>query len=233
MPARYKLILVEPKYQVNLGYMARVAMNFGVRRLYVVRPRAKLTGRDAIKYSKHARALLEGAKEYGSLDEALRGCGLVIGTTGIPGKARAGFRRIQFAEDMARRLGSMKANTTVALLIGRDDTGLTSQEIERCDAMAYIPTHREYPVLNISHALAILLYLLKREGIRSAGVAGMEKEEADEGETKALMREFGRLIDGKRLRNRRSVARVFERLVRNAQPSRSELHALITAIKQG
>ena len=97
MPARYKLILVEPKYQVNLGYMARVAMNFGVRRLYVVRPRAKLTGRDAIKYSKHARALLEGAKEYGSLDEALRGCGLVIG--------RVGVRKRLVLEELARQRG--------------------------------------------------------------------------------------------------------------------------------
>ncbi len=232
MPVRYKLVLVEPKYQINLGYMARVAMNFGVRRLCVVRPRARLTGKDAIKYSKHAHSLLESAKEYKSVGDALRGCGLVIGTTGITGKTKAGFRRISFAEDIARKLGAMKSSTIVALLIGRDDTGLTPQEIERCDAMAYIPTSSEYPVLNISHALAILLYLLEREHIESAGVAGMEKEEAKESEMRTLLREFGRLTEGKRLRNRRNVARVFERIVRNAQPSRSELHALITAIKQ-
>ncbi len=231
-PLRYKLILVEPKYQINLGYIARVAMNFGVKRIYAVRPRARLTGKDAIKYAKHAHAMLEQAKVYGSFDEAVRNCGMVIGTTGIAGKAKANFRRIDFAERLVGRLGGMKSNATVALVLGRDDTGLTSEEMEKCDAVAYIPTSPRYPVLNISHALAILLYLLNREGIESSGVAGMEKEGADESEMRALLNAFDALMVNKRVRNKRAVSGVFERLVRNAQPSRSELHALITAVKQ-
>lgn len=232
MPLRYRLVLVEPKYQINLGYIARVAMNFGVKRIFVVRPRAKLNGMDAVKYAKHARPLLENAKVCGSIAEAARGCGMVVGTTGIAGKAKSNFRRIHFAEDLAKMLGKTRGNATIALLIGRDDIGLTSQEIQRCDAVAYIPTNPAYPVLNVSHALAIFLYLLKREGIRNKGNEAMQRDRPEEKEVRALLDAFDRLLEGKRLRNKRAVSGVFARLIRNTQPSRSELHALITAIKE-
>ena len=51
---RFKIIIVEPKYQINIGYIARVSMNFGIGKLYFVKPRAKLTGSKAIMFSKHA-----------------------------------------------------------------------------------------------------------------------------------------------------------------------------------
>ena len=68
-----KVILVEPKYQINLGYIARTAMNFGVRRLFLVNPRTDPKGKTALMYAKHARSLLENARTYKSLDDATEG----------------------------------------------------------------------------------------------------------------------------------------------------------------
>ena len=228
---RVKLILMEPKYQVNLGYVARTAMNFGVDRLYLVNPRAKRSGEKARMYSKHAYKLLETAKVYKSLDEAARDCDVLVGTTGIRRKAKANFKRIYFAEEAVERLRRMKANATVGLLIGRDDIGLTSREIERCDMLAYIGTNPEYPVLNISHAIAIFLYLLKRKELRAYHESGMRQEKPDPKEMGKLLALFERMIGGKKMRNRKAVLGAFRRMLRNSQPTKLELHALITALK--
>lgn len=225
-----KVIILEPKYQMNMGYIARTAMNFGVKKLFVVNPRANLTGNKAIMYSKHAHALLESAKVYKTLDEATRGCGLIVGTTGIREKAKANFRRVYFAEDAVKRIKRLKKGT-VALIIGRDDIGLRKEEVEKCDMLAYISTNPAYPVLNVSHSLAIFLYLLNREGLRTYHEAGMREDAFQEGELRMLFALFGKLIEKKKIRDRRAVMGIFRRIIRDTQPSRQELHALITALK--
>lgn len=226
-----KVIILEPKYQVNLGYIARTAMNFGIGKLFVVNPRAKLRGEKARMYAKHAYKLLENAKVYRSLDAATKDCSLLIGTTGIRQKAKANFNRIHFAEDAVNRIKRLRGEGTVGLLVGRDDTGLRSDEVERCDMLAYISTSPSYPVLNVSHALAIFLYLLNREGLRAKHESSMRNAAVDEEETRTLLALFKKMIAGKKMRNRKAVLSVFRRMVRNTQPSKQELHALITALK--
>ena len=57
MPFSIKVIVVSPKYQINLGYIARVCKNFGVKELSIVKPRAKLNGNKSIMFAKHASRL--------------------------------------------------------------------------------------------------------------------------------------------------------------------------------
>lgn len=230
---RIKLVLVGPKYQINLGYMARTAMNFGVGRLHVVSPRAKLRGKKARMYSKHAYKLLEDAKVYRSLDDAIRDCALVVGTTGVRQKGNANLKRLYFAEEAVRRMRRLRGNRIVALLIGRDDTGLTSEEVEKCDMLAYIGTNPEYPVMNISHAMAVMLYLMTREELSYAyGGKQAQAAEAYARETEMLLALVKRMVNKRGVRNKKAVLGVFRRMLRNAQPTRKEVHALITALKQ-
>ncbi len=226
-----KVIILEPKYQTNLGYIARTAMNFGVDRLFIVNPRAKLNGEKAKMYAKHAYKLLENAKIYKSLEDATKDCSLILGTTGIRTKSKANFHRIYFAEDAVEKVSKIKGNGNVALLIGRDDIGLRSDEVEKCDMLAYISTNQEYPVLNVSHALAIFLYLLKRKGLRAYHESGMRSEMAEAREMKTLLALFKKSIASKKIRNKDAVLKVFTRIIRNTQPNKQELHALITALK--
>ena len=111
---RFKIIIVEPKYQINIGYIARVSMNFGIGKLHFVKPRAKLTGSKAIMFSKHASHLLKNAKVYNSIDEATKECSLVIGTTGIWEKANRTFKRIALLQDSASKLKNIAAITSTA-----------------------------------------------------------------------------------------------------------------------
>lgn len=226
----FKVIIVEPRYQINLGYMARVAKNFGVRKLFLVKPRVKIGSR-AIMFSKHAKDLLTGAKIYRSLGAATADCDVIVGTTGVWKKARVNFKEIYLVEDAVERISRIKGNKTVGILIGRDDIGLTKEEIDNCDMVAYIGTNPEYPVLNISHALGIMLYLLTAKGFRPVYSDMTSEKRAGKREIAYLLDTFDKMTEKKRIRNKKAVRSIFRRLVNASQPNEHELHALITALK--
>ena len=100
--------------------------------------------------------------------------------------------------------------------------------------MRHDSVHRirsEYPVLNISHALGIILYVLTQKGFRSVYKEQSSQQDADKKETQFLFKAFAKLIEGKRIRNKKAVRNTFRRLVYLSQPNRQEIHALITALK--
>ncbi len=223
---KIKIIVVSPKYQMNLGYIARISKNFGVDELSIVKPRAKVTGGKAIMFSKHASKLLTGAHIYNTLTDAANECDVLIGTTGI----WRTMPRIKayLIDDVVEKLKKYGKSTVVGIVLGRDDTGLTRDELEECDMVLHIPTDKEYHVLNISHALAIVLYSLKRNEFV---YKKSEIEKPNPREIKLLFEVFGNNIKDKKIRDRKMVRRIFERVIRNAQLSKEELHALITALK--
>ncbi len=226
-----KLILVEPKYQINLGSIARVAKNFGIKRLYIVKPRANITGHRAIMFSKHARSYLENAKIYRSFKEATKDCDVLVGTTGIWRKGKANFGNIYKVQDVFLRIRKIKKkNLKIGLVIGRDDTGLSPQELEECDFIAYIGSNPDYPVLNISHAIAVLLYIFTQYDFVEE-YKGRFGNESNEDEINTLFKLFEKRITGKNIRDNKAISRVFRRVIRISQPKREEIRALITGLK--
>jgi len=228
---RFKIIIVEPKYQINIGYIARVSMNFGISKLYFVKPRAKLTGSKAIMFSKHASHLLKNAKVYGSIEEATKECSLVIGTTGIWEKANRTFKRLVLLQDSAAKLKKLDEKAVIGVLIGRDDTGLSAEEVEGCDMVMYIGTSKKYPVLNISHALGLILYEFTKQDFVPL-YKGISNRKVERKELEYLFKIFDSSLEKKRIRNKKAVSAVFRRMVRASQPSGTEVHALITALKK-
>lgn len=222
---RLNVVLVSPKYQINLGYAARVLKNFGVRRLCMVRPRCRVRGATAIKYAKHGRSLLEGAVVFDSLQDAVRGSTIVIGTTGIWRKGSGAFMNVYTPAEAVRMLPS---SGKISILIGRDDTGLTREEIAACDATVHIPASPSYPVLNISHALAIVLYEIM---CRQGGRESMHSEfGATQAEIDRLVLLFSGLVDGNSgVRNRDAVISAFRHVVFRANPTSMELSTISAA----
>ncbi len=177
-----RIVLVGPEYQINLGHAARIAANFGHKKLYLVEPECKI-GPDARKYAKHATGVLENSIICKSLGEALEGCNLVVGTTGILRRHRGTIRN----PIPLREFSKMKLPGKVAILFGREGIGLAQEEIDQCDMLVTIESSREYPVLNITHAMGIVLYSLssmeyEREGTATAA------------ERRQLERQFGELV---------------------------------------
>ena len=226
---RLKIIIVEPKYQMNAGYIARIAKNFGVKKLFFVNPRANLNGKKAVMFSKHGADLLKSAKVYGTFEQAIRGCDVIVGTTGIWRKKERFEKEYKLKDVISKIRKEYTKDAVVGLVVGRDDTGLNREELEKCDILAHIPSNPLYPSLNISHALAIMLYIMTEGGFKGYEAPKGEEPRLEEFDT--LMRVFEEMTSGKRIREKKNVRNIFAKMVRKSQPSRNELHAMITAFK--
>lgn len=151
------MTVVEPQYPVNLGHVARLVKNFGVEKLFLVRPNVDMSV--ATVYSAHAADVLERA-ELTTLEEVRGRCELLIASTAIRARRKSNIaRRTVRPEDIAALVRSAKSSSVV---LGRDTTGLTKEELAMCDVTTVLETGTRYRTMNVAHALAIMLYLASR-----------------------------------------------------------------------
>lgn len=153
-----RIVLVEPVNEGNIGSVCRAMKNFGFNDLWLVRPCAM--GDFARAMASHASDVLEEVISVGTLDEALQNVDMVIGTTGKPGGSIREHRRMPYFTPSQLSTMLEDKSGRVAILFGREDHGLANEDMERCDVVVTIPTAEEYPILNLSHAAAIVLYEL-------------------------------------------------------------------------
>lgn len=212
---------MEPKNEGNVGAVARSMRNFGAGDLVLVRPCA--LGDEARKRAMHGVGVLEAATTVADFDAAVKGADLIVGTSGIHTASEKRFARIAVdPKDLVRRVTPMEG--TVALVLGREDFGLLDEELLKCDLLVTIPAIDAYPILNVSHAAAILLYELFNAGppprsLRAA--SGLEKEKLHEA--------FASLLEATDYpAHKRARTKVmFRRLLGRAVPSKWEFHALM------
>lgn len=155
---KLRIILVEPASEGNVGSVCRAMKNFGQTDLYLVRPCK--TGDFARAMASHAQDLLDRAVIVDSLAEALNGVNIVVGTTGKPGSSFREHNRMPYFGPSELRAMLEDKEGLVAIVFGREDHGLNNEEIARSDIILTIPASDEYPVLNLSHAVAVVLYEL-------------------------------------------------------------------------
>lgn len=158
MSLEIRIILVEPMYQGNVGSVARAMKNFGYTDLVLVNP-CKLEG-EARAMSSHARDVLEGARITSTLDEAVKGASLRIGTTGITGLKTGEHIRLPLYTSRELKEKLKDCSGTIAILFGREDTGFRNDELKSFDMLFTVPTSEIYPIMNLSHAVAVVLYEL-------------------------------------------------------------------------
>ena len=155
-----RIVLIEPLYEGNVGSVARVMKNFGHADLVLVNP-CELGG-EARALAAHATDVLDGARIVKTISEALENSHLVIGATGIVGKSSSEHMRMPYTspEKLREQLSGISDENIITLLFGREDNGLYNDELRLCEVIVNIPLNAEYPVMNLSHAVAILLYEL-------------------------------------------------------------------------
>ena len=151
----FYVVFVECETSGNVGFLARTMANFGLKNLVLINP-CKLKD-DAYYQSMHARNIVESAEIYDTLDHFLesKGIDFIIGTTGSPGGSYNLSRIPIMPEELAEKINPYNK---IALLFGREGDGLTNNEIDKCDIVVSIPTDPSYPVMNITHAAAIIFY---------------------------------------------------------------------------
>ncbi|NLI74197.1 MAG: RNA methyltransferase [Euryarchaeota archaeon] len=154
MPA-YRVILVSPMHEGNVGAVARAMANFGFQELFIIDP--CILGDEAYKRAKHAGYILDSAVIASCFEEAISNCSLVVGTSGKVTEGEKHFIRIsETPKSLAQKVKDYEGR--VALVFGPEDLGLTQEQLEKCDMLVHIPSCDEYPTLNLSHALSIILY---------------------------------------------------------------------------
>lgn len=170
-----RVVLVEPEHGINVGYVARAMKNFGLKELYLVKPKANL--KEALIFSAHGKDVLEKAKIVDSIQEAMEGAEMSVATTAKP--ARSTRNVLRFAIDPKRFAMKLRSiNGKVALIFGRESRGLSNDELNLCDAILSIPASESYPTLNVSHAAAIIFYELNQSGYVGGGKYEVRKEHA-------------------------------------------------------
>jgi tRNA/rRNA methyltransferase len=187
-----RVVLVEPLYEGNVGSVARAMKNFGFHDLALVNP-CKIEDFGCAMAS-HARDVLQMSRSFSSLGEALAGANLVVGTTGKRLDEAQHHLRLHLRvpcltpAELAEKLSEKEG--TVALLLGREDCGLNSEELAICDMLVSIPTSEEYPVMNLSHCAAVLFYeLSQNRDVHSGNVEMARRESLDllQERTKSLL----------------------------------------------
>jgi tRNA/rRNA methyltransferase len=221
---QFRVVLVEPLNDGNVGAIARSMMNFGFEDLYLVRPCA--IGEEATKRAMHGIDILRNAQTVFDEKDALGGVDFVAATSGVSTTNDKHFARIALsAKEFAEKVKSV--NGTVALLFGREDFGLDKETIKKCDFLVTIPANPAYSILNISHAAAILFYELF-----SSGVEKWEPREAGDIEREKLYEYFSMLLDSidypEHKKEKTKV--MFRRLIARSVPTTWEFHTLMGVI---
>ena len=158
---RLRIVLVGIEGAVNLGFILRLAKNFRVDEIVIVNPKVKLDlERETIlEYAAKAKDYINKIVLAKSLEEALEGCELSACTT-AKSRREDVLRQSITPEELASIAASKES---IAVVFGRESTGLTRKELSKCDLTVTIPANPEYPVLNLSHAVAIVLYELSKK----------------------------------------------------------------------
>ncbi len=216
------IILVEPKYGGNVGATARVMMNFGFNKLYLVNP-CKLD-EECYTRAMHANSILENAHIFPTFKDSIKKMDYLVATSSIEHKKdKRHLRNSISIENLAKRIFDIEGK--IGLVFGREDYGLYNEEIAACDVMLKIPTSESYLSLNLSHAVSIVLYNLYIKG----EFIPKERRNIGRVEKKKLYDFFSDLLEEinypKHKRDNTKI--MFKRVMGRAMPSKWEYHTLM------
>ncbi|MFT4571996.1 MAG: tRNA/rRNA methyltransferase [Hyphomicrobiaceae bacterium] len=201
-PAAVRVVLVGPRGGANVGSVCRAIENTGGGELAIVA--GAFEEEDARRMSVHANGLLEGAIRTATFGEAVAGCGLVVGTTVRDGPYRERAREVrELAGDVWQWQSSRGSGARVALVFGREDSGLSNDEIAACHWLTRIPTSARYPSLNLAQAALIVLYELMQVrasdspglGVPGQGMDDGAAEVADARQVDGMFEDLGEAMD--------------------------------------
>tara|TARA_Y100001978_G_C23599787_1_gene388155 strand:- start:117 stop:866 length:750 start_codon:yes stop_codon:yes gene_type:complete len=157
---KIKIILVEPSGNLNIGSIARLCANFNVDQLRIVSPRCDIYSLETKKMAMKGIKFIEECNIYKSLLDSLSDCDLVLATCG----------RINYPkeceqdslENITEWIANFKGVKNLAIIFGREDRGLTNRELLMAHKVFTVKTNKNFPSLNLSHAVSIVLYELSK-----------------------------------------------------------------------
>ena len=214
------VVFVECETPGNIGFLARTMANFGLKNLVLINP-PTLTN-EAYYQATHGKYIVESAKIYPTLDDFYQSqrIDFKVASTGMAGGSYNLARIPIRPEELGK---SMNVSNKIAILFGREGDGLTNKEMSDCDICVSIPTDPTYPIMNISHAAAIILYELFKNK-HDYGVEGLD--ESSDLEKEYLIKDMRDLINSLDIpeHKKRNGLKVFNNIISRAFITAREAH---------
>jgi tRNA/rRNA methyltransferase len=155
-----RVVLVRPRDPLNIGACARAMANFGLSDLVVVDPYEPVW--QETRSAPGAEPIVLQARAVPSWGEAVKGCSIRIGTSSF--HQRPLEHSVVELPNLNKHLSSYPASDPLTLIFGSERSGLSNEELSRCQAVVRIPTQRSVPSMNLGQAVAIVLYEMRRSG---------------------------------------------------------------------
>ncbi|GAB4253210.1 MAG: RNA methyltransferase [Acidobacteriota bacterium] len=225
-------VLVRTCFASNLGSTVRVMKNMGFRELILVQPLCEV-GIEARSFAMKGADILDRARFLPSLEAVQDELGILVGTTG---RLREGTQRLIDCPTFARDVLPDLAGRRIGMVFGSEDNGLRREELRLCQWLVSIPTAREYPVMNLAQAAAVVAYQLRLELVGKKGEA--PRSAATPEQVESLLERTQAFLENARLSTRVSVPRLMARLQKIAARSRLEredvnmLHGLLKELER-
>ena len=222
-----EFILVEPSHSGNIGACARAIKNMGFEKLAIVKPRKTIT-EEAFHRAKSAKDILENAVIYESFDQAIEEKNLILATSA---RERTIPWPTYYIDEISEEIkGELKAEKTKsAIIFGREDNGLSNEELQKCHIHLVIPTSDEYSSLNLSHALQLVAFEIRKIYLDNNVSISEEKDLVSNSENEKLLEhlmEVLKKIDFYDPKSSKQVKTRVERLIKKIRLDKMEMGIL-------
>ena len=217
-----QIVLVETSHPGNIGSVARAMKNMGLANLALINPK-KFPHQEATALAGNATDVLENAKIFPSIQEAVKNSKVIYATS-------ARDRTIEWptltARDAALEMQELVLNEIqVSILFGREDRGLTNEELQLANKHVIIPAHPEYPVLNIAMSTQVVCYELYQSAQNNSVESWQDFPEYTSEELNNLIEHFNETVEALELvdpKNPKQIMTRMERMFRRLYPDQME-----------
>ncbi len=220
-----RIVLIDTSHPGNIGAAARAMKNMGLNQLHLVNPQ-DYPSAEATARASGADDVLAAARCFGALEEAIADSVLVIGAS-----ARRRTLPIPMLDPRgcADLVSEQAAGGNVSILFGRERTGLTNEEMDRCHYLVQIPTNPEYPSLNVAAAVQVIAYEIRMASTDPVKVVDADKDYATAEQMEQFYSHLEKtLVDLEFLdpANPKHLMRRLRRLFGRVRPDQNEINIL-------
>ena len=217
-----QIVLVETSHPGNIGSVARAMKNMGLANLALINPK-KFPHQEATALAGNATDVLDNAKIFSSIQEAIKNSKVIYATS-------ARDRTIEWptltGHDAASEIQELiKNEIEVSILFGREDRGLTNEELQLANKHVIIPAHPDYPVLNIAMSTQVICYELYQAAQNTSVESWQDFPEYTSEELNNLIEHFKETVDALNLvdpKNPKQIMTRIERMFRRLYPDQME-----------
>lgn len=217
-----QIVLVETSHPGNIGSVARAMKNMGLAKLALINPK-KFPHQDATALAGNATDLLDNAQVFDSIQTAVKGSKVIYATSA---RDRTIEWPILSAKDAAEEIQDLvNNNIEVSIIFGREDRGLTNEELQLANKHLIIPAHPDYPVLNIAMSTQVICYEIYQAAQNHSIESWQDFPEYTSEELNHLIQHFNETVQALDLvdpKNPKQIMTRMERMFRRLYPDQME-----------